>query len=151
MVFGAGDALSMVLSKSSVAIAIGVSFLMGCASGLNRPDPEEMYIKASALTKLSAAVESTVRYKNPPPELADDELLKLATRHDPVLLENFRGYKVRVRREARHSIVLVCDASGTRALLEDAGCTGPMDNQRWTGKPQPCEFSIDTRAVCGID
>ena len=151
MAFGAGDALSMVVTKNSVAIAIAISFLMGCASGLNRPDPEEMYIKASELTKLSAAVESTVRYKNPPAEVNENELLALATRHDPVLLENFRGYKVRVRREARHSIVLVCDASGTRALLEDAGCTGPMDNHRWMGKSQPCEFSIDTRAVCGVD
>ena len=50
-----------------------------------RPDREEMYIKASALTKLSAAVESTVRYKNPPPGLNDRELLTLATRHDPAL------------------------------------------------------------------
>lgn len=149
--FGAGDTLSMIITKCRVAIAIAISFLMGCASGLNRPDSEEMYIKASALTKLSAAVESTVRYKNPPQELGEDELLKLATRHDPILLENFRGYKVRVRREARHSVVLVCDASGTRALLEDAGCTGPMDNQRWMEKSQSCEFSIDTRTVCGGD
>jgi hypothetical protein len=82
------------------------------------PDTEEMYIKASALTKLSAAVESTVRYKSPPSDLDESELLKLATRHDPVLLENFNGYKVRVLCQDRHSVVLVCDAAGTQALLE---------------------------------
>jgi hypothetical protein len=141
----------MITARSSVAVAIIISFLTGCSSNPKRPDPEEMYSQASALTKLSAAVESTVRYKNPPSELGESELLVLATQHDPVLLENFKNYKIRVLREARHSAVLVCDASGTRALLEDAGCTGPMDRERWKDKSEPCEFSIDTRVVCGGD
>lgn len=135
-------------AATAVAVAIALSFLSGCAASQKHPDNEEMYIKASALTKLSAAVESTVRYKNPPPELGESELLTLATRHDPVLLENFRDYKVRVLSRDRHSVVLICDASGTRALLEDAGCTGPMDRERWKAKQEPCEFSIDTRMVC---
>jgi hypothetical protein len=110
-----------------------------------------MYTKASALTKLSAAVESTVRYKNPPPELNDWQLLTLATRHDPALLDNFKGYRVRVLRQARHSVVLVCNTSGTRALLEDAGCTGPTDRHRWMGKPEACEFTTSIAEVCGSD
>jgi hypothetical protein len=141
----------MITARSSVAVAIIISFLTGCTSNPKGPDPEEMYSQASALTKLSAAVESTVRYKNPPSELGESELLVLATRHDPVLLKNFKNYKVRVLREARHSVVLVCDASGTRALLEDAGCTGPMDRERWKDKSEPCEFSIDTEKICGTD
>ena len=140
----------MVVNKTQTIIAIAVAvYLTGCTAGPKRPDSEEMYIKASELTKLSAAVESTVRYKNPPPDLNDSELLALATRHDPVLLENFKDYKVRVLRQDRHSAVLVCDATGGRALLEDTGCTGPMDRNRWMEKPAPCEFSIDTRTVCG--
>ncbi len=143
----------MMLSKARVAVALTVSivFIAGCASTQEHPDSEEMYIKASALTKLSAAVESTVRYKNPPAELSEGELLILATRHDLVLLENFRGYKVRVLRQKRHSVVLVCNASGTRALLEDAGCSGPMDRERWMGKPEACEFSINIIEICGKD
>jgi hypothetical protein len=123
--------------------------LQPVAAGPKQLDSEEMYIKGSALTKLSAAVESTVRYKNPAPDLSDSELLVLATRHDPVLLENFNGYKVRVLRQDQHSAVLVCDAAGTRALLEDAGCTGPMDRNRWLGKKELCEFSIDIKKICG--
>jgi hypothetical protein len=137
----------------TVTIALVLALGASCAplTQMQRPEREDMYIKASALTKLSAAVESTVRYKNPSPELNDWELLTLATRHDPVLLDNFTGYRVRVLRQARHSVVLVCDTSGTRALLEDAGCSGPMDRHRWMGKPEPCEFTIDTAAVCGRD
>ena len=137
--------------KNTVTVVLVLSFLVSCTSGQRRVDSEEMYIKASALTKLAAAVESTVRYKNPSPELGESELLTLATRHDPILLENFKGYKVRVLRNERHSVVLVCNATGTHALLEDAGCSGPMDRNRWMGKPEPCEFSLDTKAVCGKD
>ena len=137
--------------RNTVTVIFVLSFLAGCTSSQRRVDSEEMYIKASALTKLSAAVESTVRYKNPPPELGESELLTLATRHDPILLENFKSYKVRVLRNDRHSIILVCDATGTHALLEDTGCSGPMDRHRWMGKPEPCDFSIDTKAVCGED
>lgn len=137
--------------KNTVTVVFVLSFLVSCMSSQRPVDSEEMYIKASALTKLAAAVESTVRYKNPPPELGESELLTLATRHDPILLENFKGYKVRVLRNERHSVVLVCNAAGTHALLEDAGCSGPMDRNRWMGKPEPCEFSLDTKTVCGKD
>ena len=135
----------------TVTVALMLALAAGCVPVPQRLDREEMYIKASALTKLSAAVESTVRYKNPPPELNDRELLKLTTRHDPALLDNFKDYTVRVLRQARHSVVLVCDTSGARALLEDAGCSGPMDRHPWMEKPEPCEFTINTKEVCGRD
>jgi hypothetical protein len=146
-----------VITIRTGAVAISVALVLALAAGCTPltqtqpPDREEMYIKASALTNLAAAMESTVRYKNPPSELSDRELLTLATQHDPILLDNFKGYTVRVLRQARHSAVLVCDANGNRALLEDAGCTGPMDRHRWVGKPAPCEFTIDTAEVCGRD
>jgi hypothetical protein len=130
---------------ATVAFIVAVALVLGSAAGcapltqMQRPDREEMYIKASALTKLSAAVESTVRYKNPPTGLDDRELLALATGHDPALLDNFKGYTVRVLRQSRHSVVLVCDATGNRGLLEDAGCSGPMDRHRWMGKLEPCD------------
>ncbi|SEK60395.1 hypothetical protein [Nitrosovibrio tenuis] len=139
----------MVINKTIIAIAVAVCLTAGCTASPKRPGSDEMYIKASALTKLSAAVESTVRYKNPPPDLSDSELLALATRHDPILLENFKNYKVKVQRQDRHSVVLICDATGTHALLEDAGCTGPMDRARWIGKPEPCDFSINVGKICG--
>jgi hypothetical protein len=134
-----------------IVAALVIFLLAGCAFGPDRIDAKEMYIKASALTKLSAAVESAVRYKNPPSDLGNQELLVFATRHDPALLENFRGYEVRVLRRERHSVVLVCDATGTRALLEDAGCTGPMDRARWRERPESCEFSVDPDTACAAD
>lgn len=113
-----------------------------------RPSEETMLIKAAQLTKLSSAVESTVRYKNPPAGLDDQGLLKLATQHDPQLLANFEGLKVRVLAKERHSVVLVCTADGQRGLMEDAACTVALDQQLWKNAQTPCEFTVDTVTAC---
>jgi hypothetical protein len=114
----------------------------------NRFTNEAMLTKAAQLTKLSSAVESTVRYKNPPADLDDQGLLKLATQHDPQLLANFEGLKVRVLTKARHSVVLVCTEDGQRGLMEDAACTVALDRHLWKDPLKPCEFSVDTTTAC---
>jgi hypothetical protein len=115
-----------------------------------RNSNEAMLIKAAQLTKLSTAVESTVRYKNPPPDLGEQGLLRLATQHDPQLLANFTGYKVRVLAKDRHSVVLVCTEDGRRGLAEDAACTVALDRQLWQNAQQPCEFTMDPATVCAV-
>jgi hypothetical protein len=111
-------------------------------------DNEAMLTKASQLTKLSTAVESTVRYKNPPAGLDDQGLLQLATQHDPQLLDNFSDYRVRVLVVERHSTVLVCTKDGKRGLLEDAACTVAFDQHLWKDANRPCEFTLTTKTVC---
>ncbi|MBI5891840.1 MAG: hypothetical protein HZB47_14420 [Nitrosomonadales bacterium] len=109
---------------------------------------EAMLIKAAQLTKLATALESTVRYKNPPADLDEQGLLQLATQHDPQLLANFAGLKVRALAKARHSTVLVCTADGQRRLMEDAACTVELDKHHWKESAQPCEFTVDTAVAC---
>lgn len=110
---------------------------------------EEMYRLGSALTKLSASVESTVRYKDVPEGITDNELLVIATRHDPLLLQPFAEYKLRVNREDRHAIVLVCTPDGGRALLEDAGCSKELDAHHWQSQTsKTCEFTITAQRAC---
>lgn len=112
-------------------------------------DEKKMFSLASLLTKLVATVESTVRYKKPPPELSDEELLILATKHDPGLLEPFTGYTLKVFRQSRHSIVLVCTEDGSQGLLEDAGCSAQMDKHLWQSQPSlPCEFTLTIEDIC---
>ncbi len=131
------------------AIRVVLIFLLnGCAFVSHKKDNSEtMYIKASALTKLSAAVEATVRYDNVPNTLSDQELLMLSTQDDPALLEPFNGYVLKVNREFNHAIVLMCNEEGTKGLLEDAGCTAPMDNHLWQ-KNALCTFTIHLDVVC---
>lgn len=136
------------LSVRSISVVIVfISFLCGCAAVSHKDDTEAMYIKASALTKLSSAVEGTLRYENPPVSLSDEELLKLSTEDDPGLLEPFNGYTLKVNRDFNHAIVLVCSSDGMQGLLEDAACTGKLDNHLWQQK-RPCEFTISSDAVC---
>jgi len=130
-----------------VLFAIAASSLTGCVSASPFGDAENMYIKASALTKLSAAVEATVRYESPPEDLSDKELLHLATKHDPSLLSPFEGYTLKVNRANRHAVVLVCSEDGVRGLLEDVGCSSEMDKYLWETK-NPCTFSISASEMC---
>lgn len=124
--------------------------LTGCAAVNHKDASEDMYIKASALTKLSSAVEATVRYEQPSPNLTDDELLKLSVEADPAQLEPFAGYVLKVNRDFNHAIVLVCNSDGTQGMLEDAGCTAALDKHLWQQKAS-CEFTLSSDIVCVSD
>lgn len=114
-------------------------------------DSEVMLPLASALTKLSASVESTVRYKNPPTGISDADLLILSTQHDPRILEPFSDYTVRILNQDRHAVVLVCNKDGNYALLEDAGCSPELDKHLWKEQPPvPCQFSLAVNTICGL-
>lgn len=139
----------MIVRLKSLVGSLALSLIVtACKAGADFDD-ETMLIKASQLTKLSTAVESTVRYKNPPADLDEQGLLKLATQHDPQLFDNFSGYKVRVVAKERHSVVLVCTEDGLRGLLEDAACTVPLDRHHWkNSQNQPCDFTVATEISC---
>lgn len=110
---------------------------------------DRMHQLGAALNRVAAAVESTVRYKNPPPDLTDAQLLALAARHEPEMLQPLAKYVVRVKREDGHAVVLVCARKSNVALVEDAGCTARTDRHAWRSNPAvPCEFSVRPAAAC---
>lgn len=120
---------------------------LGCASG---PDANQMNRVASSLTKLSAAVDAVVRYDNLPQTADDSVILSKVSVANPTLLDDFKGLQLKLVLSAEDSAVLVCDARGTTALLEDAGCTAKLDAHRWnTQPPSPCEPSLDLKQLCG--
>ena len=136
------------MTKSLVGTIVLSLLVSACAINANA-DNDGMFIMSSQLTKLSAAVESTVRYKNPPADLDEQGLLILSTQHDSQLLENFSGFKVRALSKERHSVVLICTVDGLRGLLEDAACTPALDRHHWKDSPnQPCEFTVETVTAC---
>ncbi len=138
----------MTIPSRSLAVFFVLSLAITACADDNRLTNESMQIKAAQLTKLSSAVESTVRYKNPPADMDEQGLLKLATQHDPQLLANFDGLKVRVLAKKRHSIVLVCTEDGRRGLMEDAACTAALDQHLWKKPQTPCQFTLDTATAC---
>lgn len=129
-----------------IIAVLAVGLVSACAT---QPNAQEMNYLASALTKVSAAVDATVRYRSPAGGLTEAELLQLSIAHDPALMKPFEGLTVRVLRDGRDSAVLVCEAHGGKALLEDAGCTAKLDQQRWTsGGVDGCEFTLDIKKIC---
>lgn len=132
-------------------IAVLAFVLAGCASlpSEQQAREEEMLIAASALTKVAAAAEASVRYGNPPESLSDEEFLRYATVHDPVLLHPFVQYRLKVLRKERHAVILVCSTDGAVALIEDAGCTAQSDRHHWRSVPaSACVFTLEPRSIC---
>lgn len=136
------------IKRFSFLIGLSTVLIAGCVTAGPTEDSESMYVTASALTKLSASVESTVRYKNPPEGISDADLLKLATVHDPSLLVPFSGYVVRVLREDRHAALLVCSEDASQGLLEDLGCTAAMDQHLWQIEGSVCMFTMSPSNAC---
>lgn len=137
-----------------VALVIVALLLSGCVPLLcsSRQDGKQMYELGAKLILLSAAVEGRVRYEDVPAGISEEELLILATRHDPSLLEPFKPYLVKVLPENRHAVILICSKDGSRGLLEDAGCSRPMDKHLWQSEPPaPCRFTLSVTSVCGAN
>lgn len=135
----------MTLRRLLVWVALSAT-VIGCTT---TPDPNQMNRLASALTKLSAAVDANVRYDDIPPHTTSDAILSKSTADDPDLLTPFKGYRLQVFRDGMSTLVLVCDSNEKTALLEDAGCTAKMDSHRWSATTNTsCQPSLDLKAVC---
>lgn len=136
------------MTKSSRFFVFTVLVIL--ATGCATPTPErEMNSLASALTKLAAAVDASVRYDDPPTGLSDTEMLRLATSHDPSLLASFASFELHVQRVGSDSSVLICRASAGQAVLEDAGCTALMERHHWKSQTAlACEPTLDLPTIC---
>jgi hypothetical protein len=131
--------LTYLLALLVLCVAAGCSTL---------PGEREMNSLASALTKVAAAVDATARYNRSADDLTQARLLQASTAHDPGLLKPFEGMTLQVLRSGRDTAVLLCQAGGGMALLEDAGCTARLDVHRWNSGSERCEFTLDVKQVC---
>jgi hypothetical protein len=136
------------LRRAALALAIA-SLALGPPAAHADDVADRMFSLASALTRLTSAVESAVRYKNVPAGASDEAVLDLATRHDRSLLEPFARYRLRVQRQGRDAVVLVCSRTLAVRLLEDAGCSARLDRHHWQSPVAlPCEFTINVATAC---
>lgn len=135
----------MIKYIKSLTLVLAVS-LWGCS--FSNADTT-YYQLASALTKLSSAVEATVRYEKIPEGSTSDDILAQAIAHDKSLLEPFVGYKVKIHVDNRHAIVMVCNTPATEAYLEDAGCSKELDQHHWKTKViESCNATLKVAQVC---
>ena len=132
--------------RYAIILLAMVALITGCVS---QASDEKMKEKASALTKVSSALEAVVYFENPPDGLQDRALLEYATEHDPTLLEPFHDLILKAGYANRHGVVLVCDEQGHQALLQDLGCTAKLDEHYWqTADAEVCKVDLNATSKC---
>ncbi len=134
--------------KPTLYFLVSIVMLTSGCSTIRTSHEESMLMEASRLTKLSSAVEATVRYEADVHTLSETEILQQATAHDITLLSSFQHRLLRVKVENRHALVLVCTKDGHRGLIEDAGCSAAADKHLWMSPSAPCEFTLQVTEVC---
>lgn len=136
----------------NIVFLSAVAFVFASCLHAAQPDQEQLLGLADTLTKLSAPVHTTVRYKNPASDLADRALLEAAVMHNPRLLSALDGFVLKARQdEAKNSSVLLCDEKGEIAYVEDAGCTSKLDELILNTHPNhPCDYVLDLTAICSL-
>lgn len=108
---------------------------------------ETVYTLASAMTKLSAAVDVYVAEKAPFQSQDDEAIIISSVQHDPSLLTPFKPYLLKLRIEGRNSVVMLCTANGDRSLIEDAGCKVGVERRHYP-QVMPCTFTLSPSAEC---
>lgn len=133
------------MQKIYTTVSMSIVLMISVCAAKSNDFQDKMHTLASALTKLSASVEATVRYDKPDQNLSSEQLLDLSTKKDVSLKEPFLKYTVKILRQNRHAIVLVCTEDGTKALLEVAGCTAEVVSHHWMPKERPaCVFTLSS-------
>lgn len=100
------------------------------------------------MQKLTRAVDGYVRYRHPPVSMTTEEILLQSTADDPGLREPFTEFVIELSRAGNDSVLLVCDAERTYALMEDSGCTPEVDKQYLESSPVPCSFTLEPQEKC---
>ena len=128
-------------------------FVCACTAGcsLLSTQPKRGTL-AAKMMNLSAAVESYFSgFPGPPPDMEDREILKLATEHDNDLLAGeFKHSQLKAAYQAGHAVLLLCTEDGGRALIEDVGCSAPLDRKAFD-RSVPCAFTLRVNEACEVE
>lgn len=126
-------------TTQNLVFAVCLLVVAGCTTTRQRAQELE-----TPLTKLPPAVEALVRFPDPAAPVADHQLVNEAMRDKPELQRAFKGYPIKVRHDAKNTVILVCSPDGRWAWLEDASWTLGVDHKWYLAKPPvPAEFTMD--------
>lgn len=133
-------------------VAVGLWALLLGAAGCKTCEQrrsEKMSDLAQSLLRLSSAAEGVAGYGGVPSDAGGKEILDVLAKDYPDLIAPFRGYVIHAQRQGKHAVLMVCEAGDKVGLMEDAGCSAPLEKALWTASPPaPCRFSVNASAVC---
>jgi hypothetical protein len=137
--------------KHHVLINLAAVLLLGaCAASLASPDAKERGHLSTKMVNLSSAVDTYFADLSEAPSGDDAGTLQNATRHDPRLLaQEFQPYTLKVQYQNPYAVLLLCNKDGSRAIMEDAGCSARIDRQ--VTQKAPCEFTLRVSQGCQVE
>lgn len=135
-----------------ISLAAAFPFLLGaCVTPIDgAPDASERGRLSTKMVNLSSAVNTYFADLPAAPTDSDATILQNATRHDSRLLApEFQPYMLKVRYQNPYAVLLLCSKDGTRAIMEDAGCSARLDRQ--VTHAAPCEFTLRVSRGCQVE
>lgn len=122
--------------------------LAGCGTVL-ADDASRLEQMGSHLILVLPAVEEEICGDPASANLPESALVSLTRKRLGNRLDAFAGHVLRVRCQQGLATMLVCSPDGSRALLQDAGCSLRLDEKTWKQRPDsPCEFTLDLATIC---
>jgi hypothetical protein len=138
--------------KHNVLISLAaVLLLVACVTPTDgAPDAKERSRLSTKMVNLSSAVNTYFSHLSRAPIESDGTILQNATRHDKRLLaREFEPYVLKVQYQNQHAVLLLCSSDGTRAIMEDAGCSARLDRQ--VTHATPCKFTLRVSRSCAVE
>lgn len=138
--------------KHLILIILATSMLLGAcvAPIVAAPDAEERDRLSTKMVNLSSAVDTYFADLSKVPTDSDATILQNATRHDKRLLApEFELYVLKVQYQNPYAVLLLCSKDGSRAIMEDAGCSARLDRQ--VTQDAPCEFTLHVSQGCIVE
>lgn len=119
------------------------------ASHAHAAEIDRMNELAARTAMVARAVHYTACFDTAATDKDGTDLIAHATARNPSMLGDLTDYYVTAHRQGQASAVLVCDKERRFALIEDAGCTQPVEAHRWQENPRPpCDFSLALQQLC---
>lgn len=138
------------MKKHRLLISLAIALLIeGCAYITDAPDAGERERLAAKMVKLSSVVDRYFAELPEEPVDSGDVLLENAIRHDRSLLgPEFEPYLLKARYQKAYAVLLLCSKDGSRAIMEDAGCSARLDRQ--VNDDAPCAFTLAVKGSCQV-
>ena len=139
------------LRCKAIVFAIFMQLTSCAASVSSLPDEATRGLLSVKMVNLSSAVNAYFSTLSVPPiPGSDGEILIEATQHDKRLLApEFQPYTLKIQYQNPYAVLLLCDKDSNQAIMEDAGCTAPLDRQIRDNKP--CEFTLQVKPGCQVE
>lgn len=109
------------------------------------PDEKERADLSVKMKILSWTMDGYFAKQASPPTGSDEEILRQAAAGKT---EDFAPYLLKMQYQQPYAVLLLCTKDGSRAIIEDAGCSMRVDRQ--VRDEAPCAFTLRVSEGCRV-